>query len=188
MTNAVTPALTFTIGMTGERFEYLSSAHEGDGHFRFRWTLAPGKKGPPEHVHSDERETFLVESGRLQVWVDDVHHALGPGDSVTVPVRGRHRFKNEGPDPVVVLVTFDGTRNEEAHVPVAAHFAGGRKMGVVDVLRIFVHDAEVGGSLASFEPLNALQRAIAAVMRRFGVRRFPPVRGWARPAATPPSA
>jgi quercetin dioxygenase-like cupin family protein len=167
--------LTMTIGMTGERFEYLTSSRRGDGWFRFRWTLAPGRKGPPEHLHPDETETFTVESGVLQVWVGGVHHRLEPGMTLAVPPGAPHRFLNEGPAPAVVMVGFDGSRNEALHVPAAAYLAGGRAMGLGTVLRMMVHDAEVGGSLATFEPINALQRGLARVLRWFGVRPFPAV-------------
>lgn len=169
--------LTFAIGMTGERFEYLTSARGAAGHFSFRWTLAAGSKGPPEHVHPDETETFALERGALHVWIDDAHHLLRPGDRVSAPPRARHRFRNDGPEDAVVLVSFDGARNEDAHVPVAAHLDG-RSPSVGEALRMLVHDAEVGASAATSAPLNLLLQGIAAVVRRFGVRRFPAREHW----------
>jgi mannose-6-phosphate isomerase-like protein (cupin superfamily) len=179
--------LTMTMQMTGEHFEYLESAHGPTGRFRFRWTLQPGRAGPPKHYHPDETETFLVESGALDIWCGDTHHRIGTGETLSVPPRVPHRFLNDGAAPAVVLVTLDGTRMEDSHVPMAVWWAERGRLGAVGVLRMIVHDAVVGAGLATFEPVNVLQRGLARVLGWFGVRRFPVVeRWWERVPAPPP--
>lgn len=70
--------------MTGETFEFQTSAKTGDGKFRFQWTLQAGKKGPPVQVHDDENETFTVVSGTLRIWIDGKPNDLTAGQTLTV--------------------------------------------------------------------------------------------------------
>lgn len=130
---------------SGETFEFQTSAKSGDGVFRFRWTLAAGKKGPPEHVHDDEAETFHVVSGTLRIWIDGTSRDLGPGDTVTVEPGARHRFLNPGSDPVIVHVSLNGTRMEDALVPLAIYANGRRKMNLRAFAVVMAHlNAEPG--------------------------------------------
>src|SRR5688500_10283434 len=57
---------------TGEHFEFLASSRGPGAHLEFRWTLAPGKRGPGEHYHPRETETFTVLSGSLRIWINGV--------------------------------------------------------------------------------------------------------------------
>lgn len=178
--------LAMSLDMTGERFEYLTSASADDGLFRFRWTLAAGKKGPPEHIHPDETETFHVESGVLEVWLRETKHVLRPGDRLAVPPNVPHRFNNPGPEPMVAVVSLDGTRSEDAHVPVAAYWARAGRFGFMGVLRLIVHDTQVGASRSTSGVADALQSALGAALRACGVRPFPRI-AWrgAREVGTP---
>lgn len=170
------PALD--LAMTGERFEFQTSAKAGDGVFRFRWTLASEKKGPPEHVHSGETETFAVVSGKLRLWMDGEPRDLGPGESVAVAPGVRHRFWNPGPEPVVVDVSLDGTRMEDALVPLAFAFAGKPKLGIGDIATMIVHDVEADGSRPGSRVAHAVFRGVAWLARLFGARPLPRADAW----------
>lgn len=135
---------------SGETFDFQTSAKTGDGVFRFRWTLAPGKKGPPEHVHDDEAETFSIVTGTLRIWIDGTPRDLGPGESVTVQPGARHRFLNPGSETVVVNVSLNGTRMENALVPLAIYANGRRKMTLRAFTVVMAHlNAEPGSQPAS---------------------------------------
>lgn len=169
------PVLEFT--MTGERFEFQTSAKTGDGVFRFRWTLEAGKKGPPEHIHETESETFAVVSGTLRIWLDGAVHDIGPGQSITVPPGGRHKFHNRGTEPVVVDVSLDGPKQEDALVPLAIRMAG-RALKLSDFFVMIVHVGEVNASTPPSRVARGVMRAFARVFRLFGARPLPRVGAW----------
>ena len=169
------PVLAFE--MTGEKFEFQTSAKTGDGVFRFRWTLDGGKKGPPEHIHETEAETFAVISGTLRIWIDGTAQDVGPGQTVTVRAGVRHKFHNRGTEPVVVDVSLDGPRQEDALVPLAFRIAG-RKMRVSDFFVMMVHVAEVKASTPPSRLALHVMNAFAAVFRLFGARPLPRAGAW----------
>lgn len=164
--------------MTGERFEFVSSSKGGEGRFRFRWTLAPKKVGPPEHRHGQEHESFTVRSGRLVVFVDGKRHDLTEGASLTVPPGTWHRFWNPGSVPVVVDVELDGAGLEDTLVPVAVHLAGKENPTPLEGLRIVVHDLAVNASRRRSLLVRALFGTMAVIGRVLGMRTFPGVGAW----------
>lgn len=165
--------------MTGEKFEFMASAKApgGDGVFRFRWTLQPGKKGPPEHIHDDERETFAVVSGTLRIWIDKKPRDLSAGESVTVECGQRHRFLNPGKAPVIVDVSLDGPRMEDGLVPLA-YYIGDRKAKLGDVFVMMVTAVHVRANRAPYRVADAIIRGITRVIRLFGVKPLPPAGSW----------
>lgn len=170
------PVLHFKL--TGETFEFQTSAKAGDGQFRFRWTLGGGKKGPPEHLHDGERETFTVVSGTLRIWTHGEPHELGPGDTLTVEPGVRHRFLNPGTEPVVVDVRLDGDRMEDTLVPLAYRLGGREKMRLADFFVMVVHDCEVQGSRPPSRLSQAVFRGLGRVIRLFGARPLPRAGAW----------
>lgn len=170
--------LEMAIDMTGEHFRFHGSRRGAAGRFAFTWTLAPGKNGPPEHVHPDETERFTIVSGTLRIFVRDAVHDLGPGSTFAVPPNTPHRFHNPGSVPVVVEVETDGTALEDAMVPTALHFRGLARPGVRDLARMLVTDVARRGSVATSALLRAAFEGLAAMLRAFGVRPFDPVEGW----------
>lgn len=170
------PDLYFAFG--GEKFEFQTSAKTGDGVFRFRWTLDPKKKGPPEHIHETEAETFTVVSGTLRIWIDGTPQDLGPGQTVTVEPRVTHRFLNPGTEPVVVDVSLDGTRQEDMLVPLAFQLAGRKKFTFREFTTLIVHDVEVRGSAPATRVGAAVMRGLAAMLRLFGAKPLPRAGAW----------
>jgi putative monooxygenase len=53
-----------------------------------------------EHYHPYSEEFLHVISGHGDFEVDGVHLAVGPGESVLVPIGVRHRLVNNGTEPV----------------------------------------------------------------------------------------
>jgi mannose-6-phosphate isomerase-like protein (cupin superfamily) len=173
--HVLVPPLSLT--PTGEYFEFIASAREG-GSFQFRWTLAPGKKGPPEHYHETESETFEVLAGEIRIWVGGVARDYRAGDSVTVPPLVAHRFLNAGKEPVVVNVTLDGTRMEDCLVPMAHYMNGRTRFGVRDLGRMLVHDVATAGSTSTNATMNRAMASCARLLTRFGVVPFSPIEDW----------
>ena len=170
------PTLTST--PTGEHFEFLTSARASDGHFRFVWTLGPGRKGPPEHYHPTETETFEILEGTLRIWINGEPHDYSAGDAVSIPPMACHRFLNPTKEPAVARVTLDGTRMEDVLVPMALHFEGRTKIGLGDVGQIIVHDIAVGGSVAASGTMHGMMSGLAKLLMRFGIRPLDPVEQW----------
>ncbi len=156
--------------MTGETFEFQTSAKTGDGMFRFRWTLLGGKKGPPEHVHDGESETFAVVAGSLRIWVDGTPHDLAAGESLTVKPGVRHRFLNPTKEPVVVDVSLDGPLQEDALVPLAVYVGGRRKMKLRDFFVMIVHAGDVHASRPPSKVGTAMMNGFGGFIRLFGVK------------------
>ena len=60
----------------------------------FEQWVAPGA-GAPSHFHQVE-EVLTVLEGEADVWTDDEHTVLRPGQSIIVPARSVHGFDNIG--------------------------------------------------------------------------------------------
>lgn len=163
---------------TGEHFRFATSSRSADGLFRFVWTLAAGKRGPGEHFHQDETETFEVVSGVLRIWIGGVPRDLHPGDRVAVPPRVPHRFLNPGPAPAIVNVTLDGPRMEDTFVPCAV--AQDAKPSGYNMLRFMVTTGVSGASTPNNQLFVWIMAPFVWLPRLFGVRPFEPVTGWDR--------
>jgi quercetin dioxygenase-like cupin family protein len=60
----------------------------------FEQWIAPGA-GAPTHCHPVE-EVLTVLAGEADIWTDQEHVILAPGQSLIVPARRRHGFRNAG--------------------------------------------------------------------------------------------
>jgi len=176
-TDAVKPPNLY-FDMTGETFEFQTSAKTGDGIFRFRWTLSGGKKGPPEHIHEEEAETFAIVSGTLRIWLDGVPQDLGPGQSVVVKPGVRHKFFNPTKELVVVDVSLDGPKQEDALVPLAFHCNGRRKMKFGDFTTMIAHVGVVRASVPPNKVAVAFMNGLSRLFRFFGARPLPLRDAW----------
>ena len=66
---------------------------------------APGA-GAPTHTHFDTEELILALSGRAEVWVDGVGGELRAGDSIVLPPRSWHGYRNVGAEELHTLAVF----------------------------------------------------------------------------------
>jgi quercetin dioxygenase-like cupin family protein len=57
--------------------------------------LAPGH-GHDFHKHPDQEEMIIVKSGRIEQWIEQESHQLGPGDSVYIDANVVHASFNTG--------------------------------------------------------------------------------------------
>ena len=182
MKNEAAP-LELAMEMTGEHFRFHTSRRGSTGRFGFTWTLAAGKKGPPEHVHPGETESFRVVSGTLRVIIRGVPNDLGAGESIAVPAGVPHAFFNPGSVPAVVEVSLDGTAMEDQMIPAALHLESVPKPRAKDFARMIVHDVGGGASVPTSAVLRVLFGGAYGVLRVFGIQGFDPVHSWERAAS-----
>jgi mannose-6-phosphate isomerase-like protein (cupin superfamily) len=75
---------------------------EDDGLAEVR--LRSGASGPAEHVHRRSEERFEVLEGAVTFRIDGRERTLGPGEVVWVSPGTPHAFRNDGDEPVRLLV------------------------------------------------------------------------------------
>jgi quercetin dioxygenase-like cupin family protein len=162
---------------TGETFNFVASARTApDGCFRFVWTLAPGKRGPGEHYHPTETETFEIISGTLRIWQNGIPKDYGPGEIVAVLPRVVHKFLNPTSEPCVMNVKLDGPALEDAFLPIAVA-THGRKPKMSELAR-FILNTDEGGSVPTMAIVKPIGWVITTLLRLFGVKKYEPVLGW----------
>jgi mannose-6-phosphate isomerase-like protein (cupin superfamily) len=66
-------------------------------------TMAPGRHGPPAHVHRDEDDAFYVLDGEMSFVLGEETVAAPAGTFVLVPPGIEHTFVNHTTTPVRML-------------------------------------------------------------------------------------
>ena len=90
----------------GDLYTFLVSGEESNGAFFTMEALVPAGGGPPMHIHRNEHETFYVLEGQCTFRLEDETVVAGPGDVVNIPIGARHFFRNDGPEPTKLIITF----------------------------------------------------------------------------------
>lgn len=82
--------------VTGDLITFLASPMSGDGDtLVFRCLLPGGAAGAPLHSHAEMTETFIVESGALEIDLGGGNvRILGPGEEVRLEPGTEHGFRN----------------------------------------------------------------------------------------------
>jgi quercetin dioxygenase-like cupin family protein len=74
----------------------------------FECQMPPGWPGPPQHIHREHDEAFLVLTGTVKFISDTTEELATPGTMVTIPAGVPHTFGNsdeEHPASLVCTVT-----------------------------------------------------------------------------------
>jgi mannose-6-phosphate isomerase-like protein (cupin superfamily) len=104
--------ITLNVEKQGERITFLAEADSAAPVAEAEILLAPGASGPPPHIHTRQRETFHVQSGRLIAIVDGRERTLEAGETVVVEAGQVHTFANTSPTEPVA---FHGTVEPALH-------------------------------------------------------------------------
>ena len=72
----------------------------------YEYAGPPGASGPPQHVHHDHDETFLVINGSFEFVLDDATVEAPAGTFLSVPRGVAHTFRNTGDDFGTIAGTF----------------------------------------------------------------------------------
>jgi len=78
-------------------------------------TVPPGPGGPPQHIHHEHDEIFIVTFGKLRFTSGTDSVDVEAGSCVTVPPGTPHAFSNPFTEPAEVLTLF-GPQGERMHV------------------------------------------------------------------------
>ena len=90
----------------GDLYTFLTTGEETDGAFFVMEALVPPGGGPPPHIHNREDEALYILEGECKVQIDEETFVATAGDSVTLPLGSKHCFKNQGSEPMRMLLTF----------------------------------------------------------------------------------
>jgi mannose-6-phosphate isomerase-like protein (cupin superfamily) len=84
-------------------------SHTGNRLGLIEATVPPGPAAPPQHIHRDHDEIFIVTQGKLRFTSGDDHSDAETGSCVTVPAGTAHTFSNpfETPAKFICTVTPD---------------------------------------------------------------------------------
>jgi quercetin dioxygenase-like cupin family protein len=74
-------------------------------------TLAPGA-GHPFHRHPDQEEIIWVREGRIEQWLEQDKHELGPGEAVYIEKDIVHGSYTVGDEPAKLTVILAPTAGE----------------------------------------------------------------------------
>jgi mannose-6-phosphate isomerase-like protein (cupin superfamily) len=82
--------------VTGDLITFLASPMSGDGDtLVFRCQLPGGAAGAPLHSHAEMTETFIVESGVIEIDLGGgAIRQLGPGEEIRLEPGTEHGFRN----------------------------------------------------------------------------------------------
>lgn len=69
-------------------------------------TVPPGPGGPPQHLHRDHDETFIVTEGTLRFTSGADSVEVAAGSCVTVPAGTPHTFSNPFDVPATFICTL----------------------------------------------------------------------------------
>jgi quercetin dioxygenase-like cupin family protein len=112
--------MNFLPAGSGEQFKVLGSTHSNKltptitgGAFSAVEITVPPRHGPPLHSHDVDSEYFYVLEGELTFSHPGGSVKARAGDSVFLPARGRHGFRNDGDVNAKALIIF--SPGEKAH-------------------------------------------------------------------------
>lgn len=77
-------------------------------------TLDPGQ-GHDFHTHPDQEEMIVVKAGRIEQWIEQESHILGPGDSVYIDADVVHASFNTGGEPAQLQVFLGPSVGESGY-------------------------------------------------------------------------
>lgn len=115
-----TQDMIFLPAGSGEQLKILGSTHSNKltpkttgGAFAAVEITVPPRHGPPLHSHDVDSEYFYVLEGELTFLHPGGSVRAKAGDSVFLPARGRHGFRNDGNVNARALIIF--APGEKAH-------------------------------------------------------------------------
>jgi mannose-6-phosphate isomerase-like protein (cupin superfamily) len=144
--------------------------------WRVTMILAPGFGGPPLHIHPHQEESYEVQSGVLDVFIDREWREVKAGERVTVPAGAPHTIRNlHGEEmrainvhaPALDFPHFMASLHELAHGGKVRALPPKDPRSVIYLSMLFTAHEQ---SLISVKPPQRLMRILAVIGRRLGYR------------------
>ncbi|MBU9720024.1 MULTISPECIES: cupin domain-containing protein [Bacillaceae] len=129
-------------GITGEKITFLESFHETNGEYlKIKVDLPPKAEGPPLHFHTAFEEFFEVLEGELTITIEEEEKGYNKGDSLHVPTKVNHRFRNLSDKPVSFYVTLTPGQYFEESMRIAYGLIDDNKINKDGTPKSLVHTA-----------------------------------------------
>jgi mannose-6-phosphate isomerase-like protein (cupin superfamily) len=89
----------------GSLYDIVVSARETEGaRSELRVTLPPNPITPPPHIHPEQEETWTIVEGSLDALIGRHWQTLTAAQSITIPQRTVHAFRNRSGENVSLRV------------------------------------------------------------------------------------
>lgn len=99
----------------GDRVVFRKTAKDTNGELlEFDLFIEPGATGPPEHVHLESEEQFIVLAGKVEALMDGKKYSFNEGEQFIIPAGTPHSWWNSGQTEAQVRIQFSpASRMEE---------------------------------------------------------------------------
>lgn len=98
-----TGSVPYSVRWLGTTYRISLTAEQTGSRIGMFESLDQPGYGPPRHIHNHEDETFHVQSGEVEFWMDGETRLEGPGSVVFVPRGTEHAFRVVGDLPARML-------------------------------------------------------------------------------------
>jgi len=99
-------SVTYTVQWLGTSYRICLTAEQTASRLGMFESLDQPGYGPPRHIHNDEDETFQIQSGEVEFWMNGQTCIAGPGCVVHVPRGTEHTFRVLGDRPARMLTVM----------------------------------------------------------------------------------
>jgi len=147
----------FTTTSWGEASRTRLSPEQTNGALAILDYRAPAGFGPPRHLHHNDDEIFLIQSGDIVIWTPAGCRTAGPGDVVLLPKLMPHTWRAYGNEPVGFQVIVAPGEFETFFDRIVA-----RNLTITDVDALIECASEAGMDIVG-PPLN--DDEVAAILR-----------------------
>lgn len=98
-----TNSVPYSVQWLGTSYRISLTAEQTGSRIGMFESLDPPGYGPPRHIHHREDETFHVQFGEVEFWINGHARIEGPGSVVFVPRGTEHSFRVTGDRPARML-------------------------------------------------------------------------------------
>ena len=160
------------VELPGQRYVVtLAPANPAEDSLEMEITLEAGTLGPPPHYHPMLEEEYRVLKGSLNVLIGDRWKDFGSGESVVIPARSNHTFRNTSKEPVLMLNIHRPAGASLAFFDRAKELARAGKLASMKDPRTIVRMSTLMMEHGSFVvPTGFLGRVVMPVAAWFGRR------------------
>lgn len=104
------PQLDGAVEWLGVQYKTILTPERTGGAMSIVDSWSPAGSGPPQHIHQNEDETFVILTGSCKIWMAGEEFTASAGESVFIPRGTEHTFKvtEDAPSRHLVILTPGG--------------------------------------------------------------------------------